>query len=294
MKDGEATRWVVGHRDSSGIPLRADVLRGDLPTDGVPIVPAATVLLLADRPDLHVLALRRTDRSTFVAGHTLFPGGAVEDGDHDARWDDLAVVPDGESVALVDPRAFRLAAVRETVEEVGIALGVDEPSLAAGMVDRRDDLQSGRIGLRHLVADSGARLDLTVLHPVARWITPMPSNKRYDAAFFVARCPAGAEPVVDGREAVHAEWCRPADALARWEDGELTMISPTVAMFQLLAVHQTVASVLAAAAAPGRGRQASVLDESADRVLFDGDEGFDDPARRLAMGWAWLEPGPIP
>jgi len=293
MSEAVGTSRSVGHRDWSGVRVPADVERGDLPTDGVPIVPAATVLLVDDRPDLHVLALRRTDRSTFVAGHTLFPGGAVDDGDHDDRWSDLATVPDGEPAALADPRALRVAAVRETIEEVGIALGVGDPSLAAAMVARRADLESGRTGLHGLATDAGARLDLTVLHPVGRWITPMPSNKRYDAAFFVARCPAGAEPVVDGREAVHAEWCRPADALARWEAGELTMISPTVAMFQMLAAHRTAASVLAAAVAPGRGRQASVVDESADRVLFDGDRGFDDPERRLTLGWVWLEPGPI-
>ncbi len=58
-------------------------------TDGVPIRSAATILLVADRPDLQVLTLRRTDASTFVAGHTLFPGGAVDDGDHDPRWPSL-------------------------------------------------------------------------------------------------------------------------------------------------------------------------------------------------------------
>ena len=297
MSGSDGSQGVVGDLGWPGVRLPVDVPRSTLPTDGVPIRPAATVVLVDDRPDLHVLALRRTDASTFVAGHTLFPGGAVDDGDHDDRWPDLVVTPSDESSTLADPLAMRVAAVRETIEEVGIALGVDDPTLARALVARRRDLEAHRVDLADLLVAAGpagaAPLDLTVLHPVARWITPMPSNKRYDAAFFLARCPAGAEPVVDGREAVHAEWMRPADALARWEAGELTMISPTVGVFQRLAGHGDATSAMAAAAAGTPARQASVLDESTDRVRFEGDEGLDDPGRRLTMGWVWLDPGSV-
>ena len=94
-------------------------------------------------------------------------------------------------------------------------MGIGVPEVAADLVSRRRDLESGAVSLADLIATAGVRVDLSDLWPVARWVTPMPSVKRYDTAFFVARAPAGAEPVVDGREAVHAEWCRPADALAR-------------------------------------------------------------------------------
>ena len=106
---------MVGDLGWPGVRLPVDVPRSTLPTDGVPIRPAATVVLVDDRPDLHVLALRRTDASTFVAGHTLFPGGAVDDGDHDDRWPDLVVTPSDESSTLADPLALRVAAVRETI-----------------------------------------------------------------------------------------------------------------------------------------------------------------------------------
>ena len=48
-----------------------------LPTDCVAIRPAATVVLVDDRPDLQVLVLKRRDASVFVGGHTVFPGGVV-------------------------------------------------------------------------------------------------------------------------------------------------------------------------------------------------------------------------
>jgi len=251
------------------------------------------VVLLDDRPDLHVLALRRTDASTFVAGHTLFPGGAVDDGDRDPRWAALATGGAGGLPGMDDPRSYGVAALRETIEEVGLTVGVDDPEVADGLVARRRDLESGAVSLADLVEAAGARVDLSAVRPVARWVTPMPSVKRYDTAFFVARAPAGADPVVDGREAVHAEWVRPADALARWAAGELTMISPTIAMFQLLATHRSVDEVLEAAAGETPVRHVRVLDEAADLVRFAGDRGYDAPGTRSVLGWVWLPTGPL-
>jgi hypothetical protein len=99
--------------------------------------------------------------------------------------------------------------------------------------------------------------------------------------------------VVDGREAVHAEWCRPADALARWESGELTMISPTIAMFQRLATYRAVDEVLAAAASDAPILHVRILDDSTTPVRFEGDEGYDDPGTRPTLGWVWLPSGPV-
>ena len=265
--------------------------RDDLPVDGVPIRSAATVVLLDARPDLHVLALRRTDDSTFVAGHTLFPGGAVDDGDRDPRCADLSSGEGGDLPGMDDPLSYRIAAVRETIEEVGITMGIGVPEVAADLVSRRRDLESGAVSLADLIATAGVRVDLSDLWPVARWVTPMPSVKRYDTAFFVARAPAGAEPVVDGREAVPAEWCRPADALARWGAGELTMISPTIAMFQRLASHRTVDEVLDAATSDAPVVHVRILDETTTPVRFAGDEGYDAPGTRPTLGWVWLPAG---
>jgi 8-oxo-dGTP pyrophosphatase MutT (NUDIX family) len=266
--------------------------RDEIPTDDVPIRSAATVVLLDDRPDLHVLALRRTDASTFVAGYTLFPGGAVDDGDHDARWGDLSSGAVGALPGMDDPLSYRIAVVRETIEEVGVVVGIDDEAVAADLVARRRDLESGAVSLADLVSAAGAHLDLSGIHPVARWVTPMPSIKRYDTAFFVARAPAGSRPVVDGREAVHAEWCRPADALERWEAGELTMISPTIAMFQRLASWRTVDEVLAATTdAPVR--HVRILDDSTTPVRFEGDDDYDAPGTRATLGWVWLPAGPL-
>jgi 8-oxo-dGTP pyrophosphatase MutT (NUDIX family) len=253
---------------------------------------------VADRPDLHVLTLRRTDASTFVAGHTLFPGGAVDEGDHDPRWPSLvtglSASAAAERLGVADGLGFWTAAVRETLEEVGVAVGTGDPVLAARLVEGRRDLEAGRIGLVDLVRESGTSLDLSGIHVVARWVTPMPSIKRYDTYFFVATVDPNVQPEVDGREAVHAEWCRPADVLERWRAGELTMISPTIGMFQRLASHGSATGVLAAAEAGGPSLRARILDDSTTPVRFEGDPGFHEPGTRESLGWVWLPAGDRP
>jgi recombination protein RecT len=47
----------------------------------VPVRPAATVMIVDDRPDLHVLLLRRRAGSQFVPGMDVFPGGGVDASD---------------------------------------------------------------------------------------------------------------------------------------------------------------------------------------------------------------------
>ena len=50
----------------------------DLDPHGVPIKLAATILIVDDRPDLHVMMLRRRARSEFVGGMMVFPGGGLD------------------------------------------------------------------------------------------------------------------------------------------------------------------------------------------------------------------------
>src|SRR5258708_15735740 len=74
---------------------------------------AATVILVRDRPDLHVFVLRRNSALVFAPGATVFPGGAVDP------------VDAATAVALgVDE--FRAAAARECLEECGIPIDARE------------------------------------------------------------------------------------------------------------------------------------------------------------------------
>ncbi len=256
----------------------------ELPTDGVPIRPAATVVLLADRPHLEVLTLRRSDQLVFAPDHTVFPGGVVDQSDHDPRWSELATCADPDETPGL---AHRVAAVRETIEEVGVLVGTTESSL----LTRRHQLEQGQVIFADLIEKTGG-LDLSQVHAISRWVTPMPGPRRYDAYFFVAPAPANAAPAADGGEAVEVAWLRPAQALQQWATGELTMIPPPRSILQRLAGYQTTAQVLAAAAIGGPPELVRIGDEHSEKVYFPADPGYHQSHLKEGMGWVWLPAAP--
>lgn len=76
-----------------------------------PAVPAATVVLLRDAPDLEVLMLHKTSQVAF-GGMWVFPGGRVDPEDAEGTSDEL--------------EAARRAAARETLEETGLVAEPEE------------------------------------------------------------------------------------------------------------------------------------------------------------------------
>ena len=182
----------------------------------IPIRPAATVMIVDDRPDLHVLLLRRRAGSAFVGGMDVFPGGGVDPHDAAANVDSGGDLDDAAASARLGiasgGRAYWVAAVRETLEEAGVRLAVD------------------------------------ALHYAARWITPPGPPRRYDTRFFVTALPPGQIPVADQSEAVHAEWVRPAQALADFSARVRSLLPPTAGMLRILATYPSSAELLRAAA----------------------------------------------
>src|SRR5579871_6631083 len=90
----------------------------------VPILPAATILLLRDEPAFEVLMVKRHHQIDFAAGALVFPGGKTHAGDADPRWEERTL---GWGAALPHKRPLRIAAIREAYEEAGIlmARGLD-------------------------------------------------------------------------------------------------------------------------------------------------------------------------
>ncbi len=173
-------------------------------------LPAASVLVIDDRPDLHVVIGRRRTDLKFVPGMIVFPGGRVdpEDSGPDAqRRVPAAVVP---QMSGADGAAFLHAAIRETSEEVGLDIA------GPGPVDADD------------------------FPHVGHWITPEDSPRRFDTHFFMARY-LGGEVVADEVELTEAWWERPADILRRVEDGTLSAIRPTLEFLRSLSEYRNVA-----------------------------------------------------
>ncbi|MBL8975801.1 MAG: NUDIX hydrolase [Myxococcales bacterium] len=141
--------------------------------------PAATVALVragaaGGNGALEVLLVLRHAKMAFMGQVWVFPGGKVD-------------ADDGEG-----DLGARRAAVRETLEEVGIALG--------GPAD---------------------------LIPFARWVTPHSEPRRFDTMFYLVEVARGWEVRLAEDELSAALWLEPADALARHARGELALAPPT-------------------------------------------------------------------
>ena len=62
----------------------------DFDPESVPIRPAATVMLIDDRPDLQVFMLQRNAKTVFAGGMWVFPGGAVDHHDDASYYQDIS------------------------------------------------------------------------------------------------------------------------------------------------------------------------------------------------------------
>ncbi len=241
--------WASGGED--GAVLRAfrlpDVLAGTVGqarADGLPGPaprPSASVLLIEDDAPcgVRVFMFRRTALMRFAPGMLVFPGGAVDPGDADLA----AAGPDD-----LDER--RVAAVRETFEECGILLAVPvhagEPEQveAGEMAELRADLLADRIGLVEVLRRTHRRLDPALLHPWARWVTPLHEPRRFDTTFYVAALPVGQRVGHVAGEGEDAQWRRPAEAIAQARAGRLALLSPTLVCLEELDGARDVGQVL--------------------------------------------------
>ena len=262
--------------------------RDKIETDDVPILPASTMILIDDRPDLQVLMFLRNNSSGFVADHTIFPGGAIEEDDKNYIWDDLIVGLTKEEAAgqlrTEHARSFWIAAIRETIEEVGVLVGTLENSV----LEEREFLENGTKNFSNVILGRELFLDLSDIRPISRWITPMGGTRRYDTYFFVARSFTPVVPQVDGKEAVEAFWITPSEALQKWESGEMTMISPTLATLRQLESYKNVSEVFSALESKFLPENIRIVDESKALPLFPKDANYEASHTWPALGWTWL------
>ena len=274
--------------------------------ESVPIQQAATVMILDDRPDLHVLMLRRRTGSEFVGGMDVFPGGAVDPGDAEDEVEALCagLDDDAASARLGVERgglAYWVAAARETFEESGVLLARDAASglpfdpfdaaVAERLAAERRAVDAGELRLAEVVKRADLMLTVDVMHYCARWITPPGPPRRYDTRFFVTAMPEGQTPVPDRREAVDSAWLRPGDVLRDFEAGRRALLPPTAGMLGVLASYESADEVIRAAVASEEGADEPVrvvAEGGSWRVLLPGDGGGPPPAaaRELAL-YAW-------
>lgn len=203
-------------------------------------IPAATLVLFregAGAPQL--LFVERAKAMVFAGGALVFPGGRVDPGDRA-----LALTLTGDP----DDMAARVAAIRETIEEVGLAIGLspvpDEKRLAA----LRATLHAG-VAFGAALHDRGLSLDPAPLVPFARWLPAHAHPRIFDTRFYLAPLPHGAPaPVVDDTENVRVFWSTAQRVLDDADAGRAHIIFPTRRNLERLAGFASFADAAADAA----------------------------------------------
>ncbi|TAN22595.1 MAG: NUDIX domain-containing protein [Actinomycetota bacterium] len=228
--------------------------------------PAATVILMREidgRQGFEILMLKRSTELDFSAGAYVFPGGAVDPQDIQLAPRCLGI-NDSEASKILELTeggiATYVAAIRECYEEVGIMLLSSGDDRSPGYGSKHLDLRSaeqkekytslrrslnlGEIRFVDAVLSNNLYLTTSDLFYISHWVTPPGGSRRYDTRFFVALAPDNQEALHDKGEIVDSLWLKPADALRRFEEGELRMIFPTLRNLGAIAKFKTAAEVL--------------------------------------------------
>lgn len=166
----------------------------------IEIIPAATLILFRERAATppQLLITQRAAGMAFAGGALVFPGGRIDPADEvrAVKYDDLAE----------EDAAARIAALRETAEEVGSDYG---------------------LGVH----------DLT---PFARWLPKHRQSRNFDTRFYIARVPGdAADPIADGGETVRAFWAGATEVLGMCDRGEAEIIFPTRRTLERLAQFES-------------------------------------------------------
>ncbi|HEX8383722.1 MAG TPA: NUDIX domain-containing protein [Sphingomonas sp.] len=189
-------------------------------------IPAATLVVFreaAGPPEL--LMVERSKTMVFAGGAMVFPGGRID--------------PEDRQLATLHPTyadaAARIAAIRETVEEAGLAIGLSPLPTRETLAELRRRLHAGTPFGQALDA-AGLVLDLAQLTPFARWLPAHAHMRIFDTLFFLARAPEAAVATVDRTENVRLTWTTARALLDEADNGRATIIYPTRRNLERLAL----------------------------------------------------------
>ena len=202
-------------------------------------IPAATLVVWRDSASgPEILVVERSAGMAFAAGAMVFPGGRVDPADRQLA----------EALGRPD-EAAKITAIRETVEEAGVAVAFNgrvDPALGLSL---QSSLQQGT-DFAALLEAHGLALDLDALTPFARWMPAFKQARKFDTLFFLAAAPLGDWPPSPQQgECVAAEWASPSELIARIDGGRANAIFPTKRNLERLAQHGDFSAAVADAGA---------------------------------------------
>ena len=199
-------------------------------------IPAATLIVVRERsggpPEL--LMVERAGGMAFAAGAWVFPGGRIDESDRQLGKD-------------IGVDAAAVAAIRETVEETAVPVGIT-PTPDSGAARELQDALVADKALADLLGP--LKIGASALTPFARWVPKFHAVRRFDTLLFVALCPEGdwAPRHIEG-ECSAADWLTAREVLERDKRGEARLIFPTRRNLERLAQHSSFETIRADALA---------------------------------------------
>ncbi|HZH18091.1 MAG TPA: MBL fold metallo-hydrolase [Archangium sp.] len=193
--------------------------------------PASVVVPYRRTPEgVEVFWVRREKALAFAGGFYAFPGGKVDKTD--------ALVPvrgaSGQEAAL------RVAAAREFLEEAGVLVAEGAWRLSPDEVrEARRALLEKRSTWSELLRRHGLLLRAEDFPDAGRWVTPEFAPVRFDTFFYLVEMPEHAQAEWWPGELSEAAWVKPAEALARWEQGTALLHPPALHVLRVLADFAT-------------------------------------------------------
>lgn len=240
-------------------------------------IPAATLVLfraIGDGPP-ELLIVERAAAMAFAGGALVFPGGRVDAEDRALALRDLPGDEHG---------AARIAAIREMIEEAGVAVGLTPQPDALQLSAIRSALHHGA-AFGELLLAHGLRLDPAALTPFARWCPRHANMRIFDTMFFVARLPDGAPaPVVDATENTRVFWASAQSVLDDADAGRVTIIFPTRRNLERLALYAGFDDAVTDAVLHGTPMITPWTEarDGADYLCIPDDAGYPVTAERLS------------
>ena len=223
---------------------------------------AATVIVLRDKkPEgFDVFLLKRHEKSSFMGGNYVYPGGRVDRDDGSVELCSLskgmtlegAQRHFGGIFSQEESFAHWIAAIRELFEEAGVLLAYDQRGNLLQLRDRderekflhyRELLQKGKINIGEMAQKENLLLALDQLHYYAHWITPEARPERFDTRFFLARYPSGQEASHDQKETTAGIWLTPRNALEENLKGDVILSPPTLKTLEDLSRFKSIDEV---------------------------------------------------
>jgi 8-oxo-dGTP pyrophosphatase MutT (NUDIX family) len=223
---------------------------------------AATVILLRENEPqgFDVFLLKRHEKSSFMGGNFVYPGGRVDRDDGSLEICSVSRGMTFEEAQKVlggtfspeESFAHWIAAIRELFEEAGVLLAYDQKGNLIEQTNRekrerflkyRKLLQEDKISFSEMAQKENLLFALDRLHYYAHWITPEARPERFDTRFFLTRYPSGQEASHDQKETTLGIWITPKKALEENLKGDVILSPPTLKTLEDLSRFKTIEDI---------------------------------------------------